>query len=277
MKHTINEAYLENIAKAAYEVNINVNVDRPWDHLYPDDKERWRQCGEAAIMAFLHPIMPTIQNAINAVTGAYPGSQQVLMMLDEILQMRVGIGLQSSIDVPPERPKLTLVPKEDSSIFEEIDEILRAHYPIIAIEDGKENDKRAWAVAVPSINYAWGVADSPLQLLEAVKQCSHHIRNKKQELLQNPTVHDAYVMAAQHNESVDDYYKYCKENNKLPSEYRFRVDIEHHDNLQWLVGTAVSDNVWTSTPEELMKAVKDQIEYIDTHQDEIKQLLGGHD
>ena len=217
MKHTINEAYLENIAKAAYEVNINVNVDRPWDHLYPDDKERWRQCGEAAIMAFLHPIMPTIQNAINAVTGAYPGSQQILMMLDEILQMRVGLGLQSQIDVPLERPRLTLVPKV------EVD-----------------------------------------------------INHKKQELLQDPIVHEAYVLQAQHNEIVDDYYKYHKERNRVPNEYYFKIDIEYHDG-QWLVGTAVSDNVWASTPEELMKAVKDQIEYIDTHQDEIKQLLGGHD
>jgi hypothetical protein len=81
-------------------------------------------------------------------------------------------------------------------------------------------------------------------------------------------------LQAQHNEEVDDYYKYHKENNRVPNEYYFKIDIEYHDG-RWLVGTAVSDNMWASTPEELMKAVKDQIEYIDTHQDEIRQLLGG--
>ena len=212
------------VAKASYQC-LDKEFDgqqrftklEPWENLIEPMKQHYRILAEAAIMAFLHPIMPTIQNAINAVTGAYPGSQQVLMMLDEILQMKVGLGLQSNIDVPPERPKLTLVPKV------EVD-----------------------------------------------------INHKKQELLQDPMVHETYVLQAQYNEEVDEYNKAVIERDGMPYELRFKVNIEFHDDLRWLIGTSVTDGgQWASTPEELLKAVKDNIEYLEAHKDEIRLLLGG--
>lgn len=237
----------------------------------------------------LHKLLPSLRNAITVIIGMHPETMPIFEMVDEIWQIRAGISLLSDDEVindddfdddfdDTNLPRPIAVSKDDAEIFAKVHEIF-CSYPIVVEGLNKDNkgDVRSWAIAVPSIDYTWGIADSPKQLLEAVKaSADHYVNHKKLELLQDPIVHDAYVLQAQHNEAVEEHNKGIIGNNGMPYELHFKVDIEFHDDLRWLIGTSVTDGGrWASTPDELLKAVKDNIEYLETHEDEIKQLLGG--
>jgi hypothetical protein len=227
----------------------------------------------------LHKLLPSLQHAITVVTELHPETKHIFALVDEIWQLRTGISILGNTETIAnpalqQESSVSFVSAEDAAIFAEINE-LWSPYHEITMEGDKGNDgNRIWKVAIPAIDYDGGVASSPEMLLRRLKVAIEVCNAEQGKRRDDPASKEAYSLAEQHNKSVEKHNEAVKERGGSPGEYQFEVTIEVH-GLKWLVGIPVGENKWASTPDELLQVVKDQISYLETHQDEIRLLLGG--
>jgi hypothetical protein len=96
----MNEELRDAIGRAAYEVldealeeENDMDGDYDWDKLFPwdklseDAKEVNRKCGEAAVQAFLAPLMPTISTLAQELIKNNPSMES---MMREVVRQAIG-------------------------------------------------------------------------------------------------------------------------------------------------------------------------------------------